>query len=222
MLSMMTDGLSILVSSARTAAIALAVMACGCARGSGTPAQQERDVRGFSRVDVGGAFQVDLDVGPDFRVVVHADDNLVDRVVTEVKDDTLHVHLEGSAVTSTPLRAEITMPSLVGVDVSGATRAEIEGVASESLEVDASGASNVRVRGKTTTLEVYASGATKLDARELQAADVRIHASGATKASVTATTSLDADASGSSEIRYFGEPGSVEKDTSGASSIEPG
>ena len=203
-------------------ALALAATATGCTRGSGTPAQQEREVAGFSRVDVGGAFEVDIDVGPDFRVVVHADDNLVERVITDVDGDTLKIHLDGSATTRSPLRAEISMPALAGVDVSGATRADVEGVASASIDLDASGASHLAVRGKATHVEIDGSGAAKIDARSLEAGSVKINASGATKASVTATEAIEADASGSSEVRYFGNPTSVGKETSGASSIEPG
>lgn len=200
----------------------LVQLVVGCERGSGTPAQQERDVRGFTRVDVGGAFEVDIEVGPAFRVVVHADDNLVDRVITEVDGDTLEIHLPGSVSTKAPLRAEISMPSLAGVDVSGATKADIDGVTAEELELEASGASHIVARGKAGKLDAEASGATQLDTRELKAAIVRIDVSGASKAEVTATEALDADASGSSTIRYFGAPASVRTDTSGASTIDPG
>lgn len=193
-----------------------------CSRGSGTPAQQERELEGFTRVDVGGAFEVDLDVGPAHHVVISGDDNLLGKVVTEVKGDTLFIHVDGAVVTKTPLRAEISLPALEAADFSGATKADIDAVAGEAFELDASGASHVVLRGEVTRFGLDASGATEVEARELRAQEVRINVSGATRADVTATASLDADASGSSKIRYWGDPPRKNTDTSGAASIAPG
>src|SRR5215475_1784510 len=55
--------------------------------GSGVPAAQTRDLPAFDSVELAGSNNVSIRVGEKQAVVVKADDNLLDRVTTEVKSD---------------------------------------------------------------------------------------------------------------------------------------
>jgi hypothetical protein len=68
-------------------------------------------------------------------------------------------------------------------------------------------------------LELDASGASKINAENLKTVKVRADVSGASKAEVFVTDTLNADASGASKIIFSGEPKTVNKSASGASSI---
>lgn len=59
------------------------------AQGSGVLATQARDVAPFTGVELAGANNVVVHVGDPQSVVVNADDNLIDRVTTEVQSGTL-------------------------------------------------------------------------------------------------------------------------------------
>ena len=90
----------------------------------------------------------------------------------------------------------------------------------DSLKVDASGASKVKVDGETKNLDVELSGASRLDAENLKSENVSVDASGASNANVFVAGDLKVDLSGASHVNYSGNPKNLEKSTSGASSVK--
>lgn len=224
------------------------VLVSGCVgvpaaiRGSGRAVTEEYDFDGFTRVTVGSAFQVEITQSENYSVSVTVDDNLKEYLEVTTSGDTLRIRLLPRVRLSfqnPTLKAQITMPTLEGLDLSGATRATVSGFDSEgSLDVEVSGASTltgdintgdatfgvsgastVRLDGQAANLDIEASGASTVDLEDLAAADARAEASGASRIVVNVSGSLDAGASGASSVRYVGEPTSVNSDTSGASSV---
>jgi hypothetical protein len=118
------------------------------------------------------------------------------------------------------MRVRISMPQIESLDISGASNGSLTNVRNESLTIDASGASKIKVDGEARELIVDLSGASRLDAENLKSENVTVDASGASNATVMALNELNADASGASCIRYVGEPKNVDKKSSGTSSIK--
>ena len=75
--------------------------------------------------------------------------------------------------------------------------------------------------GTADKLTIDISGAVQIDVNDLHAKDVSIHASGSADIAVYATGILDVHCSGSSHVRYAGNPTDVRKDLSGSSSVQP-
>lgn len=236
---------------ARAAIAALVAVSIGCGAagcgatglvGSGDLASRDVPVESFTAIDAQSAFDVRLRIGPSYEVVVRADDNLIDRVRSNVSGGTLQLGLEGSVMRVT-LEADVTVPdqALQSLQAGGAaTIASSDRLQGESLTLEADGASTVRlelavqrleakangastidVRGSADSLIASASGASTLRMFDLSAVDAEVDADGASTAEVTASGQLDARASGASTIRYGGEPAQVSRDSSGASRIEP-
>src|SRR5262245_9283570 len=78
-------------------------------QGSGIAATQARALPPFSGVELGGSAEVDVGVGGEQTVVVHADDHLVDRVTTQISDGMLVISTTGSFSTKSPMRVEVTV-----------------------------------------------------------------------------------------------------------------
>jgi hypothetical protein len=188
-------------------------------KGSGNIQTEKREITDFNSVKTGGAITVDIVAQRDFNVEVEADDNLLEHIKTEIKGDTLKIYTEGSISTRNPIRVRIAMPQIESLDISGASTGTLTNVKNESLTIDASGASKIRIDGETGDLNVDLSGASRLDAENLRAENVTVEAGGASSAIVWALNDLRAEASGASNIRYAGEPKNVKKNTSGASSV---
>jgi Putative auto-transporter adhesin, head GIN domain len=112
------------------------------------------------------------------------------------------------------------MPSIESFDISGASSGNLTGINNESLTIDASGASKIKVEGAAKELRVDLSGACRLDAENLKSESVWVEASGASNATVFASNEINAEASGASCVRYAGEPKEVKKQSSGASSVK--
>ena len=189
------------------------------AHGSGNVATEKRDLGGFRAVEVSGAFKVEIVWGKDFSVEVQADDNIVPLIDTHVSSDTLYIELEKGVSTKNDMIVRVTAPNIDRVESSGASKVNLSDIKTDSLSIQASGASKIVASGETAKLDIEISGASGVDAEQLRASNVSVDASGASKATVNATSELQADASGASKILYTGEPATVNKDESGGSRI---
>jgi HSP20 family molecular chaperone IbpA len=188
-------------------------------RGSGSVSTERREVRDFKGVEVSGIFQVEIAAQKDFAVEVEADDNLLPLIRTEVRGGVLHIECEKRISTSKALKVRISAPYIESVDASGVSKIELSGVKNEQLKVDTSGASKIRITGETARLDIGVSGASSVDAEALRAGNASVDASGASSVTVFASGELRTEASGASRITYLGSPKSVQKRTSGASSV---
>ncbi len=189
-------------------------------QGSGTSKTEMRNVDGFTKIDASGAVNVEVAVGSGFAVEVQADDNLLANIKTEVSGDTLKIYSEDRISSKTRINVKISMPAIEGLEISGASSANVANVEADSLELKASGASKIKIEGEAKTLEANASGASSIDAEKLKVEDANVEASGASSATVLAINDLDLNASGASKISYVGEPKNIKQDSSGASSIK--
>jgi len=192
----------------------------GGIQGSGTSKTETRNVIGFTKIDASNAVNVEVAVGSSFAVEVQADDNLLANIKTEVSGDTLKIYSEDRISSKTRINVKISMPTIEGLEISGASSANVAGVKANSLELKASGASKIKIDGEAKTLEADASGASSIDAEKLKVEDADVEASGASNATVSAVNDLDLNASGASKISYLGEPKNIKQDSSGASSIK--
>ncbi len=173
-------------------------------RGSGNMVTETRRVDGFSAINVGSAINLDLTIDPDASpsVVVTFDDNIIDMVVTRVSGETLVLDIDGS------------------VNLTGSADRSIGVTTNELVALMASGASDVDATGTTGSYELDASGASRVDVRDLIATDVELDVSGASSVDLYATGTVRGSASGASNLDIYGNPTSVLIDSSGASSVD--
>ena len=210
--------------------------------GSGNVVTQEENITGFDKVDVSNAFKVDIRQGDTFDVVIRVDDNLLEYLDVAKRGKTLQIGLKPSRIYNirkVTMEADVTMPELTGLELSGASHGTITGFESaRDLDVDVSGASMLRgdieagdarfdvsgasqvnLSGSAGDVTIGASGASQVDLSAFSVDDADVEASGASKVTVNAGGTLDADASGASHVYYLGSPTLGRVETSGASSV---
>lgn len=227
----------------------VAVLASGCCApmalgggvvGSGHTVTREMDLTGFTRVQAGSIFVVDIKQGDRYDVAVTADDNLFDYVDASVSGETLRLRLRpGTSISRVTLRAEVTMPSLQAIELSGASRGTLTGFRSvEKLAIDLSGASSLRgdieagdvrleisgastvdLTGTGSNLSGNGSGASRMLLDDFRVQDADIALSGASSAQLYLSGRLSADLSGASSLEYAGSPTLGHTQTSGGSTI---
>ncbi len=90
------------------------------------------------------------------------------------------------------------------IEVSGASKCIFTGEA-ENIEIDCSGASSAKLEGKTRSIDIDCSGASKVDAEKMISSNAVVSASGASGVRVHGDNRLELQASGASNIKYFGE-----------------
>ncbi len=231
---------------AALATLAVALLLSGCAGfplksliGSGQTVSRDYDLAGFDSVQTGNAFDLAITQGDTYAVKVTVDDNVADNLIVEKRGNTLVITLRPGAYSTLTLQAEITMPALAKLALSGASSAALVGFAggdqfdaslsgasrltgemsATHTELDVSGASSVTLSGNGDSLEVKGSGGSKLNLGDLAVQSASVDLSGATSALVNAVQALDVTAGGASSVEYLGDPAHVSEKTSGASSV---
>ncbi len=189
-------------------------------KGSGTAKSEIRNVSGFKGIQAGGAVNLEVAVQKDFSVEIQADDNLLEHIKTETSGDTLKIYSDERMSPKTKISVRISMPEITSLDVSGASNAIVTSVKADSLKLEASGASEIKLDGEARALESEASGASSIEAEALRVENADVEVSGASDTTVSAINELKADASGASTIYYTGEPKNIKENSSGASSIK--
>ena len=167
-----------------------------------------------------GSNNVVIRAGEKQSVVVRADDNLLDRVTTEVQSGTLVIaNVPGSFTTKSPMSVVVTVPTLNALTLTGSGNVVVDGIEAESLEVALPGSGTLTGSGAATRLDVTVSGSGIVQFARLVANDVRAVVSGSGSIFITATKSLDAAVSGSGAILYAGSPQDVTKSVTGSGAI---
>lgn len=188
--------------------------------GSGVAATETRTVEDFHAIQCSGTSNVFVTVGGEQSVSVTFDDNLLEIVRTEVSDGKLRISTDGNYSSSIGMKVEISVPSLDEVIASGVSEINVDNASSPKFNVTVSGVGKAKIVGEVDQLDVSASGTSSAKLADLKAKLVTVDTSGTSGAEVFATDSVDADASGTSNISVFGNPTSFEKDTSGVANIE--
>ena len=101
--------------------------------GSGVPAVKTWDIADFKRIEIKSTFRAEITKGSTFKVTTTADDNVLPHIRVVKEGPTLKISLaSGSYELKSRPKAEITLPALVGLDVSGASKATLKGFQSEN------------------------------------------------------------------------------------------
>jgi len=211
----------------------------GTIKGSGNPATQQKDFSDFARIDASSAFSVEIVRSSSYSVSITVDDNLIQYINVSKSGDTLNLSIASGSYSFTSLKAEITMPELRKLKLSGACHATIEGFSSsQDLVVDLSGASratgdmeagdaefkiseasSVELDGSAVDIVVDASGASHAELGGFQVTNADVRLSGASEGTVKLDGTLDADLSGASHLGYIGNPQMGNINTSDSSTL---
>jgi putative autotransporter adhesin-like protein len=189
-------------------------------QGSGVPATEARDVAAFTGVELAGANNVVVHVGGPQSVAVKADDNLVERVTTEVQSGTLVIgNTPGGFSAKSPMSVEVTAPTLEALTLAGAGNIVVDGIDARSLRVALTGSGTVTGDGTATRFDVTIGGSGVARFTQLVASDVQAAVNGSGSLFVTATRSLDASIAGTGAIVYAGNPQDVTRSITGSGAI---
>ena len=213
--------LALFLFTAAILAVLRAVDDDGTIQGSGVAATETRTTEPFSAVDLRGTNDVAITVGPKQSIVVHADDNLIDRVTTVADSGQLAVSTRGSMTTESPMYVEITLPALDSITLSGTGMLGVRGVDTGELTVALPGTGTVSVSGNAGRVEADMAGTGDLRLANLEARHADVTLSGTGRIEVHATRTLRASLPGTGSIFYSGNPARVVKSLTGTGAILP-
>ena len=209
--------------------------------GSGDIVTVEGSVTDFDSLDINHSFNVDIIQSQTSSAIVRVDDNIEQYLIFEQRGNTLVLDLEdGREYINITLEAQISIPSLSSLDVSGASDAKFtqfqsaepfdlrasgastaEGdIEAGDVTIDLSGSSDIQLAGSGNNLNLNISGSSRADLEEFSVNDANLDIGGSSDVIVNASGTLNVTASGASDIIYVGSPTLGKIETSGSSSIQ--
>ena len=156
----------------------------------------------FTGVSVTGTCDVDIKIGEIKSVVLNAQSEILDVMTYEVRDNILHIGFKPNYTvnTSEEISADITIPSVSFVAITGVGDFELEGAKQEFLDINITGSGNV-------------------SAFDMEVTDCQIKISGTGNCEVNVINSLDVRVSGVGNIFYKGSPPSVTQKITGVGNV---
>lgn len=214
---------------------------CMYKKGSGVIITQTKNVSAFTELNVGGAFDVEVQNGTAEKVVVEADDNLMKYINVDVVGNELKIRMDEMSVSDAHLKVFITAPSISAIKASAAAEITVkDGIKSEGtivlkassgsniktaldapeVKMDASSGGEMVLSGRTKELHAESSSGSSIVATELLSENSHVRVSSGGNAEVYASVSLDASASSGGNVRYKGGATNIKKSASSGGEVE--
>jgi hypothetical protein len=207
--------------------------------GNNKVVKKERDPGTFTGIKVSTGIDVYLTQGDKMGMVVEADENLHEYILTEVNNGILHVYTDANIRDAEMKRVYVTMKEINSVSTTSA--GDIIGetpVKTESLDISASSAGNVKLEiyarkieadasssgdltltGETDILNANLSSAGDLNAFNLKTREADVTVSSAGDADIYVTERLTARASSAGDVNYKGDPKYIDAHSSSAGGV---
>jgi hypothetical protein len=189
--------------------------------GSGHTQTQQIALTDFSAISAGNGFQVQITQSNTYSVKITADDNLFDYILVDKTGSTLSIRLKPNAgFTTSTLRAEVSMPDLTTVQLSGGAGCNAQNInLTHDFTADLSGGARLTMTGQASNLTTTLSGGSQLYMHDFAVYNAHVDFSGGSQGTINTNGTLNATLSGGSHLSYTGNPTLGTIDTSGGSSI---
>lgn len=213
----------------------------GHENGNGNVVTEERAISGnFDKVKGSAGLDVYLTEGSENKVVVEADENLLEFIETEVHNGRLKVTTTRNIGRNRAKKVHVTYTRLEEVaassgadvivnsilknetilfDVSSGADLEAEVFAKEVFAEASSGA-ELKVTGKATSLKANSSSGSEINARQLLVINCNADASSGGDITVNVKEKLRTEASSGGTIKYYGNPEAVSKNNSRSGNVK--
>lgn len=208
--------------------------------GNGNVVEQTRNItEDFQFIEVSTGVEVHVEQADTKSVVVEADDNLQELIVTKVENGVLYVKSTDSYYSDNSPKVIVKMPVISGLTASsGSTLRSMNKLITENIAVksssgseigieveadaitvESSSGSSARVSGKALKLETSSSSGSTLDAGDLLANDVFSQSTSGSSTTVNPILTLDGKASSGSSVMYMNVPKTLTKEESSGGSV---
>lgn len=202
-----------------------------------------QNITGFTALHVSSGIDVYLSQGTNESVEIDADEDIIDEVIIEKKNNTLIIKVDRSFMSwftsSGSIKAYVKFKDLEEIQISGGSDLRGEGalkfdkirmnasggsdikisLKANELNVQSSGGSDIELIGYSAYFEGSASGGSDIKGKDLETEVANISSSGGSDAHISVSRKLVASASGGSDIYYYGNPEEVDENESGGSDI---
>lgn len=210
-------------------------------RGNGNVITTDRNISAsFTSIKATEGLDVYLTQSDIESISVEADENLHDLILTEVEDGVLRIHTKENIGRASSKRVNVSfkdissITSTSGSDVYStntitAERLDLKSTSGSDMTLDvntsilnckSTSGSDLRLSGKTIKLYAEATSGSDIKAADLSAESSEVKATSGADITVNTSKALTARATSGGDIRYYGNPETVDKSDSSSGSIK--
>ncbi|MCK3683762.1 head GIN domain-containing protein [Maribellus sp. YY47] len=195
-------------------------------KGNGNVVEETRQLNDFDEVKVTRGMNAFISIGDDFKVVVKADENLLEYIETELEGDMLIVRSTANIRNAKSKAVYITLPEIESLKSTAGSNIYSENVLevgdielsasaganlklrlnADAVNASASAGSNIFLEGKANSLNATASSGSNIKAGDLNCKQGELKVSSGANVWAATSKSLTAKASSGGNIFYAGEP----------------
>lgn len=208
---------------------------------SGVQTTQNRTTKTYDAINAGGSFKVVLVAGTEGTITITGDENIITHIVTEVKNNELHIYFEKNLSITYRSQIIVTVPveAISGITFAGSGdvvskttlnatnfNVKLSGSGDVDIAVNATkvsatlaGSGDINISGKTTELEAKVVGSGDIDCGKLVSENATVTVSGSGDLKVNCTNNLTAAVAGSGTIKYKNKPATMNKTVAGSGEI---
>jgi hypothetical protein len=211
-------------------AVSLFVMILISGSASGQ-SRETRNVSGFTKVSFGVSGDLFIKIGPEFKLVIEGDKDVLEEIETSVSGNRLNIKRENWHFNfdNEKVTINLTMPEIEGLGVSGSGKAQImDQVRSDALSLNVSGSGKLITSdlnaddldcgisgsgdiilgsgGSVDNGEISISGSGSFSGEAIEIDHLEVSISGSGNCRCRAGDSLLAHVSGSGNVTYSGNP----------------
>ena len=201
---------------------AVAILVSGCdlvgIRGNGHIVTDQRTIGEISQIYSRGAFKIEWRNGPP-ALSITTDENLLRYIDSRKIDNRLELRTNERIRPTHSTKVVVSSPTRVGAKLSGATDLTVHALSQPKFVVQGSGACDITLDGTVDELLADLTGAGDLRGKGLQTKTAEISATGASDVSISVSETLRVSITGAGDVKYYGNPKTIEKHVTGAGSI---
>lgn len=203
---------------------AFAASGCMVSGVTGTPyAENLRSTyTGFDQVDSSAGVEVIVAQGPFDVQAMSPTNSSLDRLVVEVRGNTLHISRKQKAMgwgDNARYRVNVSAPSYTGFGASSGSSITGVNLQLADVDVDISSGATISLSGACKTLHGNASSGAHFSGHDLKCETASFDASSGASARAFATLSASGDASSGASVNFSGNPARLDRDESSGGSV---
>jgi len=191
--------------------------------GEGKRVTKTLDLEEFSGIGVSIGAEIHLRQGNKQKVEIKAQQNIIDLIDTEIRNDKWRVRLEKGTNLKRHdgIDVYITLPMIDELSVAGAGSivGETDFNDVDDLEVSIAGSGDIMLNGSGEDLEVSIAGSGDIDLAGFKVDDCEVSIAGSGDCEINVSGSLQVSIAGSGDVKYKGNPDKVKSSIAGSGDV---
>lgn len=228
-----------------TTILSALMLSCNIAFGPGVDGDQNVVVKerrisnNFTAIKVSQGLDLHITQSNTVDIMVEADQNLHELIMTEVENGTLRIYTTKNIRRAAARKIRLNLTDISSIRATSGSEVvstntintkDLElkttsgaymklNIKTEKLNCHATSGSNITLNGSTTALIAEATSGSDIKASNLKAETSKVRATSGADISVHTTKTLTAKATSGADIRYSGNPEKVEKSDNSSGSV---